>query len=61
VEAFRLLVNDLRFAEVPMILETPKEGDADEPMDPVNLGVLRELLSTKKKPAAKKGAGRKKP
>ena len=43
LEPFRLLVNDARFADHPMFLETPKEGDADEEMDPVNLGVLRDL------------------
>jgi deoxyribonuclease-4 len=44
VETFRRLVNDPRFAKLPMILETPKEDDAGRPMDPVNLGVLRGLL-----------------
>ncbi len=43
VEAFGRLVNDPRFAKLPMILETPKEGPDGEPMDPVNLGKLREL------------------
>lgn len=40
LEAFRLLVNDERFREHPMILETDK---ADE-MDAVNLQTLRGLL-----------------
>lgn len=39
--AFRLLVTDKRFADRPMILETPKEDAAKQPMDPVNLGKLR--------------------
>ncbi len=39
LEAFRLLVNDPRFRDHPMILETPKEGD----MDRVNLAMLRGL------------------
>jgi deoxyribonuclease-4 len=44
LEAFRLLVNDPRFHDRLMILETPKEdGDVDD-MDSVNLGVLRRLL-----------------
>lgn len=43
-DAFRRLVNDRRFAKLPMILETPKEDAAGQPMDPVNLGVLRGLL-----------------
>ncbi len=44
-EAFRLLVNDPRFRNRPMILETPKEGPDETDMDEVNLRVLRELLS----------------
>ncbi len=44
LEGFRLLVNDPRFARVPMILETPK-GDNDE-MDAVNLKTLRELVES---------------
>jgi deoxyribonuclease IV len=36
-EGFRLLLNDPRLREVPVILETPKEGN----MDPVNLAALR--------------------
>ncbi len=38
-EAFGLVVNDPRFAKLPMILETAKEND----MDVVNLALLREL------------------
>jgi deoxyribonuclease-4 len=44
LEAFRLLVNDPRFVQHPMILETPKEDDDGNPMDPVNLKVLRDLV-----------------
>jgi deoxyribonuclease IV len=44
LNAFKRLVNDPRFAKLPMILETPKEGDDGQPMDPVNLGILRRLL-----------------
>ncbi len=43
MEPFRLLVADPRFADRPMILETPKEGEAGEDLDPVNLSVLRGL------------------
>lgn len=39
LEGFRRLLNDPRVAGVPVILETPKEGD----MDPVNLAALRSL------------------
>lgn len=43
LEPFALLVKDRRFRNHPMILETPKEGDNDEEMDVVNLGILRDL------------------
>jgi deoxyribonuclease-4 len=39
-EAFRRLVTDPRFVQLPMILETPKEDDGTD-MDVVNLGLLR--------------------
>jgi deoxyribonuclease-4 len=39
--AFRRLVNDPRFAHLPMILETPKEGPDGEELDPINLAKLR--------------------
>jgi len=42
--AFRLLVQDPRFAEHPMIIETPKEDETGRPMDPVNLALLRSFL-----------------
>lgn len=46
-EAFRLLVNDKRFAKVPMYLETPK-GDAKEQaegvFDKMNLKTLRGMV-----------------
>jgi deoxyribonuclease-4 len=42
-EGFRHLLNDRRFREVPMYLETPKEDAGDEPWDVVNLRTLREL------------------
>jgi deoxyribonuclease-4 len=41
LEAFRCLMKDKRFAGVPKVIETPKEED----MDPVNLGILREMMS----------------
>jgi deoxyribonuclease-4 len=44
LEPFRLLVNDRRFRDVPMILETPKEDDDNDDMDTVNLQVLRNLV-----------------
>ncbi len=42
LEAFRLLVNDPRFADRPMILETPKGPDMAEDVE--NLRVLRALM-----------------
>ncbi len=41
LEAFRLLVNDRRFARIPKILETPKGPDLAE--DRMNLATLRSL------------------
>lgn len=42
LEPFRLLVNDRRFRQHPMILETPKEGG--ENLDARNLATLRGLV-----------------
>jgi deoxyribonuclease-4 len=44
LEPFRLLVNDRRFRDRPMILETPKEDGRRPDMDAVNLRALRRLL-----------------
>jgi deoxyribonuclease-4 len=43
LEPFRLLVNDPRFRDRPMILETPKEGPDGADLDHVNLAALRGL------------------
>jgi deoxyribonuclease IV len=44
LEPFRLLVNDKRFRNRPMVLETAKEeGDSDD-MDTINLATLRGLI-----------------
>ena len=40
---FRNLLNDERFEAIPMVLETPKEGDGIEE-DKDNLATLRALL-----------------
>jgi deoxyribonuclease-4 len=45
LQAFRHLVTDSRFRQHPMILETPKEGTDGQAMDPVNLGILRQLAA----------------
>jgi deoxyribonuclease-4 len=42
---FRLLMNDDRFAEIPMVLETPKGPDMAE--DVMNLSVLRAFIRKK--------------
>lgn len=47
LEAFRHLLNDPRFADTPMYLETAKEQEDDEEMDVVNLRVLRGLIAAK--------------
>ena len=58
---FRRLLRDPRFATLPMLLETPKEdtpqsrrlSDVD-PLDRMNLDVLRDLLQSPKTSAAKR-------
>src|SRR5262249_9741325 len=45
LEPFRLLVNDPRFRDRPMILETPREAPDGSDMDAVNLAALRNLLA----------------
>ncbi len=42
LEAFRILLNDKRFAKIPMVLETPKGPDMAEDIE--NLEVLRSLI-----------------
>jgi deoxyribonuclease-4 len=54
LECFRLFMNDQRFANVPKIIETPKE-EGDRQMDPVNLGVLRRLAGARRVPAGLAG------
>ena len=44
LEPFRLLVNDRRFRNRPMVLETPKEDEKEGDMDAVNLRTLLELV-----------------
>jgi deoxyribonuclease-4 len=51
LEPFRMLVNDARFQELPMVLETPKENDSGEmTMDRVNLATLRKLCRRGRRP-----------
>jgi deoxyribonuclease IV len=42
LDAFRMLVNDARFVEVPMVLETPKGKEMTEDVE--NLRILRSLF-----------------
>jgi deoxyribonuclease-4 len=61
LEPFRRILNDPRFARLPMLLETPKvdtpqtrrASDVD-PLDRMNLDVLRGLLQPPKTSAAKR-------
>jgi deoxyribonuclease-4 len=46
LEPFRLLVNDRRFRNRPMVLETAKEEGDEKDMDAVNLATLRGLVSS---------------
>lgn len=47
LEPFRLLLNDQRFKDIPMYLETAKEQEDGEEMDVVNLRTLRSLVGKK--------------
>ncbi len=44
LEAFRLLLNDRRFAKVPKYLETPKEDPPGKAWDKMNLRQLKKLI-----------------
>ncbi len=44
LEPFRFLLNDTRFASVPMYLETPKGEEDGEQLDAINLRTLRSLI-----------------
>lgn len=45
LEPFRFLVNDPRFAAIPMCLETPKGREGGRDLDEVNLATLRGLVT----------------
>lgn len=47
LEPFRRLLNDPRFAEIPMYLETPKGQEDGVELDVINLNTLRGLLAAK--------------
>jgi deoxyribonuclease-4 len=44
IEPFRHLVNDPRWGDLPMVLETPKGLEDGEDLDAINLRVLRSLV-----------------
>jgi deoxyribonuclease-4 len=44
LDAFRRILNHPPFAALPMVLETPKDGEDEYEMDLVNLAALRALL-----------------
>jgi deoxyribonuclease-4 len=44
-EPFRNLLNDRRFRNVPMYLETPKGEEKGRDLDAINLGTLRRLVA----------------
>jgi deoxyribonuclease-4 len=56
LEPFRRLVNDPRFAKIPMLLETPKRPGkptgpiAVDPFDKRNLATLRSLVEVEPRP-----------
>jgi deoxyribonuclease-4 len=50
LDPFRFVLNDRRFAKLPMYLETRKEDRDGEPMDAVNLRTLRSLCKKKRRP-----------
>jgi deoxyribonuclease-4 len=47
-EAFQLLVNDKRFSNVPMYLETPKGQEKGKDLDTINLQTLRRMIGKSK-------------
>lgn len=47
LEPFRHLLNDPRFADTPMYLETPKGTESGEDWDAINLRVLRGLMESR--------------
>jgi deoxyribonuclease-4 len=44
LEPFRHVVNDARFAAIPMVLETPKGTEEGEDLDAINLRTLEQLV-----------------
>ncbi len=57
LEPFRHLLNDPRFQDVPMYMETPKGEEEGELLDAINLRTLRNLVKTNPPKAARKPSG----
>lgn len=51
LEPFRLLLNDRRFAGLPMYMETPKGHEGGESLDAINLRTLRGLIKKRRRSA----------
>ncbi len=47
-DAFRHILRDDRFRDVPKFLETPKRGEGRDDWDRANLALLRRLAERKK-------------
>ncbi|HID24042.1 MAG TPA: deoxyribonuclease IV [Planctomycetaceae bacterium] len=47
--SFRRILNDPRFARLPMYLETPKGQEDGVPLDAINLATLRRLVRTRRR------------
>jgi deoxyribonuclease-4 len=58
LEPFRLLVNDRRFRNHPMVLETPKEDGPNDDMDSANFKALRDLVGARTSANSTQGRGR---
>lgn len=54
IEPFRHVLNDPRFQDVPMYMETPKGEEAGEALDAINLRTLRGLIAKKKRASAQR-------
>jgi len=55
LEAFRMIVNDERFADVPKVIETPKGRKGRKSWDRINLETLRGLMGRENTSQGKEG------
>lgn len=61
LEPFRHLLNDPRFHDIPMYMETPKGEAEGELLDAINLRTLRSLVKTTARKAPRKPSGQSRP